>query len=159
MENIEEMSNKISDLENDNMKNFSENVQREIESGKSDDYMNQNLEEMQQMQLKQLQELQKIQEAQLKEESDSESESESEIKEKKSKKKKSKSYSASNLNLFKEPILILFLYVFISHKFILENMSKFIPSLVSENDDTLINLFVRGLILVSIYFVIKMFIL
>ena len=158
MENIEEMSNKISDLENDNMKNFSENVQREIESGKSDDYMNKNLEQMQQMQLKQLQELQKIQEAKLKEDSDSESESESEIKEKKSK-KKSKSYSASNLNLLKEPILILFLYVFISHKFILENMGKFIPSLVSDNDTTIINLFVRGLILVSIYFVIKMFIL
>ena len=57
MENNEDMSTKITDL--NNIKDLSENIQKELDDGAANNYMSNNLDELQQMQLKQLQELQK----------------------------------------------------------------------------------------------------
>ena len=90
----DEMSSNIADLSN--MKELSNNIQKELDEGKASNYLNQDgLDALQQMQLKQLQELQKMQELQIsnkeevnEEDSDSESESESKSKRKVKKIKK-----------------------------------------------------------------------
>lgn len=162
MEDIEEMSTKISDLNNENIKDLSENIQKELDEGVANNYMNSNLEELQQLQLKQLQELQKIQETQLKQQVDSDdlSESESEQpKKKEDKKKENKSSTFSSIKkLLQEPLTILLLYVFLSHDFTLNTLGGYIPSMVSEDGTTLKNLVTRGIILVSVYFIMKMFV-
>ena len=160
----EGMSSKITDLTK--MEELSNNIQREIEDGKASNYLNQNgLDALQQMQLKQLQELQKMQEMQIKEKSDkenSESESDSEEDVKVSKKKsKSKSTSTNGIvSLLQDPAIILLLYVLISHPTILGLCGKYVPNLVEgEEGLSLTNLLIRGIILVSIYFGLKMFVL
>lgn len=167
MENNEEMSNRIEDLKNENIQNLSENIQKELDEGIGNDYMNSNLEELQQLQLKQLQELQKIQETQLMQQVDSEDLSESEeekvVEKKSSKNNNNKKSSGSMLStvqkLLQEPLTLLVLYVFLSHNYVLNNMAKFIPSLITVDEDVSIkNLFIRGIILISIYFTMKMFI-
>ena len=92
---------------------------------------------------------------------DSEESSESE-KPKKSKKDKKRNKSTGSLTskivkLLQEPVCLLLIYVFISNKYVLANLGKFIPNMVSE-EVTLKNIFVRGIVLVSIYFAMKMFI-
>ena len=170
MDDIEEMSNKISDLNNENIQNLSENIQKELDQGNGDNYMNNNtddnylnsnLDELQQLQLKQLQELQKIQETQLMQQTDSDDLSESEEKDVKKKKSKKESKGDSMLTtiqkLLQEPLTLLLLYVFLSHNYVLTNIAKFVPSMVSEDEVTIKNLFVRGIFLISIYFAMKMF--
>ena len=63
------------------------------------------------------------------------------------------------LEMIQEPLVILFLYIAISHRFTLDNLGKYIPNLVSEDGDTITNLLMRGIMLVSIYFVLKMIVL
>ena len=89
--NIEDdMSSKIADL--NNMQRLSDNIQKELDNGKTQDFLDQDgLDSLQNMQLKQLKELQRIQELQLNnEDDDTESESESENIKKKVKKSKKK---------------------------------------------------------------------
>ena len=171
MDDIEEMSNKISDLNNENIQNLSENIQKELDQGNGDNYMNNNtddnylnsnLDELQQLQLKQLQELQKIQETQLMQQTDSDDASESEEKEQEKKKKSKKESKSGSIittvqKLLQEPLTLLLLYVFLSHNYVLSNIAKVVPSMVSEDGDTIKNLFVRGIVLISIYFTMKMF--
>ena len=163
MDNIEEMSTKISDLNKDNIQNLSENIQKELDNGVANNYMESNLEQLQQLQLKQLQELQKIQESQLNNQEDSEvedsEESEVEKKTNKIKTNKRKSSSSSITSMLQEPIIMLCLFIFLSHDFTLNNLGKYIPNLISEEGTSMMNLIMRGVILVSIYFSLKMFIL
>lgn len=163
------MSNRISDLNVDNeddirnIQNLSNDIQREIDDGRASNYLdNNNLESLQQMQLQQLKELQKIQESQLKSQVDSDDESVHSIevnKKKKKDKKSKKSMVSGMLEMIQEPLVILILYIAISHKFTLNNLGKYIPNLVSEDGDTITNLLMRGIMLVSIYFVLKMVVL
>ena len=148
MNNTEDnMSTNIADLNSENMENIknmhtlSDNIQREIEDGKANNYFDSNnLEDIQQMQMKQLQELQRIQELQLKKQlnTDSEETEDEELEEseeetpikkksKKSKKKKnSSSFITPILNIVKEPLCILTLYVIISHPKSILYLKKFI---------------------------------
>lgn len=175
MNNIEDdMSTNIADLNSENIENIknmhtlSDNIQKEIEDGKANNYFDSNnLEDIQQMQMKQLQELQKIQELQLKKQLNTDSEDtedeDSDIEDtpvKKSKSKKSKknsSFITPILNLVKEPFCILVLYIAISHPKTISIMKKFIPNIDTEN--VFSSMLLRGLILISIYFMLKMFIL
>ena len=177
MNNTEDnMSTNIADLNSDNIENIknmhtlSDNIQREIEDGKANNYFDSNnLEDIQQMQMKQLQELQKIQELQLKKQLNTESEEtedeeyeesdeETPIKNKSKKSKKKKNSSSiitPILNIVKEPFFILVLYIAISHPKSISFVKKFIPNIDSENVSS--SIFFRGLILISIYFMVKMF--
>lgn len=161
----DEMSSNIADLSN--MKELSNNIQKELDEGKASNYLNQDgLDALQQMQLKQLQELQKMQELQIsnkeevnEEDSDSESESESKSKRKVKKNKKSSS-SNSIINLLQDPVVILALYIVLSHPTVLGMIGKYVPNLVEGEDGvSLTNLLIRGIIMVTIYFGLKMFVL
>ena len=159
----DEMSSNIADLSN--MKELSNNIQKELDEGKASNYLNQDgLDALQQMQLKQLQELQKMQELQISNkeevnEEDSDSESESESKRKVKKNKKSSS-SNSIINLLQDPVVILALYIVLSHPTVLGMIGKYIPNLVEGEDGvSLTNLLIRGIIMVTIYFGLKMFVL
>jgi len=156
MDNIEdEMSSKIEDL--NNMQKLSNNIQQEIDDGKASDYLQQNnLDVLQQMQIKQLQELQKIQELQLK---TKKNEEEVVVEEKIVKKENSLS-SNKIMKICQDPLIILALYIFISHPTILNLIGNYVPNLIEGEDGiSLSNLFFRGAILVSIYFGLKTFIL
>ena len=177
MNNTEDnMSTNIADLNSENIENIknmhtlSDNIQREIEDGKANNYFDSsNLEDIQQMQMKQLQELQKIQELQLKkqlntdseeteDEEYEESEEETPIKSKSKKSKKKKNSSSiitPILNIVKEPFFILTLYIAISHPKSISFIKKFIPNIDSEN--VFSSILLRGLILISIFFMAKMF--
>ena len=169
--NIEDdMSSKIADL--NNMQRLSDNIQKELDNGKTQDFLDQDgLDSLQNMQLKQLKELQRIQELQLNnEDEDTESESESENIKKKVKKSKknnkgkgkneSKGFDSNGMiKLLQDPIMVLALYVIVSHPSILSVIGNYIPNLVEGEDGlSLTNLILRGIILVSIYFGLKMFV-
>lgn len=165
------MSTNIADLNSENIENIknmhtlSDNIQKEIEDGKANNYFDSNnLEDIQQMQMKQLQELQKIQEIQLKKQINTESEDtedDSDIEDtpikKKSKKvkKKNNSFFTPIFNLMKEPVCILVLYIAISHPKTISFIKKFIPNVDTEN--VFSSILLRGLILISIFFMLKMF--
>jgi hypothetical protein len=168
--NIEDdMSSKIADL--NKMQLLSDNIQKELDNGKQQDFMDQDgLESLQSLQLKQLKEIQKMQELQLKnneENTESESESEQIIKKvKKSKGKKKKNTSKNGfdsdgmIKLLQDPLMVLALYVLVSHPTILNIAGTYIPNLVQSegNDLSITNLILRGIMLVSIYFGLKMFV-
>ncbi len=161
MENTEDMSTKITDL--NNIKDLSENIEKELENGEANSYISNNLDELQELQIKQLREIQKMQENNLNKQADSEVNTSETTEEKDIKNKKNNISKPSLLKsvqkILQEPFILLFLYVFISHNCILNNLGKLIPSLISEKEVTFKNLLVRGIILVSIYFNLKMFVL
>ena len=167
MENIDNNENRMSSNINElsNMEKLSYNIQQELDDGKSSNYLDQGgLDGLQQMQLKQLQELQKLQELRLNnndDEEDDEEEEESEIKPKTKKNKKKVSKGSNSLiKLLQDPFIILALYIFLSHPTVLGMIGKYIPNLVEgEEGLSLTNLLVRGIILISIYFGLKMFVL
>ena len=66
-----------------------------------------------------------------------------------------KSFEINKINTNKHSFILL--YVFLSHNYVLSNIAKVVPSMVSEDGDTIKNLFVRGIVLISIYFTMKMF--
>jgi len=168
MENIDNNENRMSSNINEltNMEKLSNNIQQELDDGKANNYLDQGgLDGLQQMQLKQLQELQKLQELRLntQNDDDDEEESESEIKPKqKTKKNKKNESNASNglVKLLQDPFIILALYIFMSHPTVLSMIGKYVPNLIEgEEGLSLTNLLVRGIILISIYFGLKMFVL
>ena len=63
------------------------------------------------------------------------------------------------IKLLQDPIMVLALYVIVSHPSILSVIGNYIPNLVEGDDGlSLTNLILRGIILVSIYFGLKMFV-
>ena len=156
-----DMSSNINELSN--MQKLSNNIQQELDDGKASDYLNQDgLVELQQMQLKQLQDLQKIQELQLRKQNqkDNDDEDDDETESEKPRKKKKKQNSNEMIKLLQDPMIVLALYIFVSHPTVLGMVGKYVPNL-NEGEDglSLINLLIRGIILISIYFGLKMFIL
>ena len=64
------------------------------------------------------------------------------------------------IKLLQDPMIVLALYILISHPTILGMIGHYVPNLVEgEEGLSLTNLFIRGVILVSIYFGLKMFVL
>jgi hypothetical protein len=161
MDNIDnEMSSNINELSN--MQKLSNNIQKELDNGKASNYLDQQgLDTLQQMQLKQLQDLQKMQELQLRKKKDEdEDEVDSESDKPQKKKKRKKDESEGMIKLLQDPMIVLALYILISHPTILGMIGHYVPNLVEgEEGLSLTNLFIRGVILVSIYFGLKMFVL
>ena len=154
------MSTNIADLNSANMQELSSNIQQEIDEGKANDYISsdrlnnlqeiqmQQLEQLQQMQ--QLQQLQQLQQEQLEQDKIDNTNLIENI-------ESSESFSNNLFELMRDPLVILFLYVLISHPVSQNLLSKLIPNLCSE-EVGIGNLLVQGSLLVTLYFLIKLFI-
>lgn len=161
MDKIETMSTNIADLNGNNMKQLSNNIANEIDTGMSGTYMEPaQVNNLQEMQLQQLQQLKQMQELQLMQEhlnkksnKQEQVDSDSEIDTNNKKKKKS-----SYLGMIKESLVVLVLYLLISHPIVHKLLGKFIPNLASSEDGvSIINLLVRGGILTIVLFLLKIF--
>ena len=147
------MSTNIADLNSANMQELSSNIQQEIDDGKANDYLSSdrlnNLQELQMQQLQQLQQIQQLQQMQ---------QSQSEINDNNFSQDNEQSESFSNnlFDLMKDPIMILFLYIFISHPVSQNLLGNWIPNLCSE-EIGLTNLFIQGSLFVSLFFLFKLF--
>jgi hypothetical protein len=154
MEN--EMSTNIADLNSANMQELTSNIQKEIDDGKANDYLSSdrlnNLQEIQMQQLQQLQQMQELQQLQLQQEQLEQND----INDLSDTKETSESFSNNFFDLMKDPLMILFLYVLISHPVTQNLLGKWIPNLCSE-EIGLTNLIVQGSLLVSLYFLFKLF--
>jgi hypothetical protein len=154
MEN--EMSTNIADLNSANMQELTSNIQKEIDDGKANDYLSSdrlnNLQEIQMQQLQQLQQMQELQQLQLQQEQLEQND----INDLSDTKETSESFSNNFFELMKDPLMILFLYVLISHPVTQNLLGKWIPNLCSE-EIGLTNLIVQGSLLVSLYFLFKLF--
>ena len=164
----ENMSTNIAELQNNenlrNIQQLSTSIEKDIDNGITNKYVSEsNLDQIQQMQISQLEELKNMQKIQLKnknaEYSDTESESSSESDEKTKKKNKKKNKKQSYLmDMMKEPLILFFLYIFISHESVLDLLKNYIPNIVSD-EITIFNLCMRGIIFVSLYLIFKIFLL
>ncbi len=153
------MSTNIADLNSANMQELTSNILQEIDDGKANDYLSSdklnNLQEIQMQQLQQLQQMQQLQQLQQEHLEQSEKKNDLDLSD-------SNEISESFLNnifeLMKDPLLILFFYILISHPVSQSFLGKWIPNLCSEEEVGLTNLLTQGSILVSLYFLSKLFI-
>ena len=164
------MSTNIADLKDlnaANMQELSSNIQQEIDDGKANDYLSSdrlnNLQQLQMQQLQQLQQMQQMQQLQQMQQTQnqqmepSDNNNNNEIQESK---ESNESFTSSITELLKDPVMILVLYVAISHPSTQSVLGKWIPNLCPGEDDELglTNLLVQGALLVTIYFAFKLFI-
>lgn len=151
------MSTNIADLNSANMQELTSNIQKEIDDGKANDYLSSDrLNNLQEIQMQQLQQLQQIQELQQLQQLQQEQLEQDETDNLSDTKDSSESFSNNFLEIMKDPLMILFLYVLISHPFTQNLLGKWIPNLYSE-EIGLTNLIVQGSLFVSLYFFFKLF--
>ena len=131
---MDNMSTNINELNEIDIQKLTSNIHKEIELGKTDDYINiERLNNLQQIQMQKLQQL----DEQKKKEKENEVE---EINEK-----------VSYFEMIKNPIILLLLYVLLNHKDITLIMNKIKPSVIETN--YIVNLLVNGIILIISYFI------
>ena len=157
------MSTNIADLNSANMQELSSNIQQEIDEGKANDYISSdrlnNLQEIQMQQLEQLQQMQQLQQLQQLQQEQQEKLEQDKIDNTNliENIESSESFSNNLFELIRDPLMILFLYVFISHPVSQNLLSKLIPNLCSQ-EIGIGNLLVQASLLVTLYFLIKLFI-
>jgi 23S rRNA pseudoU1915 N3-methylase RlmH len=117
----------------------------------------QQLQQLQQMQ--QMQQLQQMQQAQIQQQAEP-SDNNNVVMESQDTKESSESFSSSITEMLKDPVMILVLYIAISHPTTQSILGKWIPNLCpgEEEELGLTNLLVQGALLVTIYFAFKLFI-
>lgn len=159
----------LKDLDTANMQELSSNIQQEIDDGKANDYLSSdrlnNLQQLQMQQLQQLQQmqqmqqLQQMQQAQIQQQAEP-SDNNNVVMESQDTKESSESFSSSITEMLKDPVMILVLYIAISHPTTQSILGKWIPNLCpgEEEELGLTNLLVQGALLVTIYFAFKLFI-
>lgn len=131
---MDNMSTNINELNEMDIQKLTSNIHKEIELGKTDDYINmERLNNLQQIQMQKLQQL----DEQKKKEKEDEIE---EIKEK-----------ISYFELVKNPMILLLLYILLNHKDVLLLTDKIRPLVLKNN--YIVNLIINGIILVIIYFI------
>ncbi len=131
---MDNMSTNINELNEMDIQKLTSNIHKEIELGKTDDYINmERLNNLQQIQMQKLQQL----DEQKKKEKEDEIE---EIKEK-----------ISYFELIKNPMILLLLYILLNHKDVLLLTDKIRPLVLKNN--YIVNLIINGIILVIIYFI------
>ena len=131
---MDNMSTNINELNEIDIQKLTSNIHKEIELGKTDDYINmERLNNLQQIQMQKLQQL----DEQKKKEKEDEIE---EIKEK-----------ISYFELVKNPMILLLLYILLNHKDVLLLTDKIRPLVLKNN--YIVNLIINGIILVIIYFI------
>ena len=160
----------LKDLNTANMQELSSNIQQEIDDGKANDYLSSdrlnNLQQLQMQQLQQLQQmqqmqqLQQMQQAQVQQVEPNDNNNVAITMKFKITKESSESFSNSITELLKDPVMILVLYIAISHPTTQTLLGKWIPNLCpgEEEELGLTNLLVQGALLVTIYFAFKLFI-
>jgi hypothetical protein len=131
---MDNMSTNINELNEIDIQKLTSNIHKEIELGKTDDYINaERLSNLQQIQMQQLQQL----DEKIKKEKENE---QIEIKE-----------TISFFNLIKNPLILLILYILLNHKDVKILIDNVLPIIVKAN--LMGSLLVHGLILVSVYFI------
>ena len=131
---MDNMSTNINELNEIDIQKLTSNINKEIELGKTDDYINaERLSNLQQIQMQQLQQL----DEKIKKEKENE---QIEIKE-----------TISFFNLIKNPLILLILYILLNHKDVKILIDNVLPIIVKAN--LMGSLLVHGLILVSVYFI------
>ncbi len=131
---MDNMSTNINELNEIDIQKLTSNIHKEIELGKTDDYINaERLSNLQQIQMQQLQQL----DEKIKKDKEDEK---IEIKE-----------TISFFNLIKNPLILLILYILLNHKDVKILIDNVLPIIVKSN--LMGSLLVHGLILVSVYFI------
>ena len=131
---MDNMSTNINELNEIDIQKLTSNIHKEIELGKTDDYINaERLSNLQQIQMQQLQQLDEIKKK----------EKENEIEDVKE--------NISYFNMIKNPLILLILYILLNHKDVKLIIDNVLPSTIKEN--LISNLAVHGLLLITIYFV------
>ena len=131
---MDNMSTNINELNEIDIQKLTSNIHKEIELGKTDDYINmERLNNLQQIQIQKLQQL----DDQIKKEKEDEIE---EIKEK-----------VSYFEIVKNPIILLLLYVLLNHKDVILLINNIKPLLIKDN--YIVNLLSNGIILITTYFI------
>jgi hypothetical protein len=131
---MDNMSTNINELNEIDIQKLTSNIHKEIELGKTDDYINaERLSNLQQIQMQQLQQL----DEKIKKDKEVE---EIEIKE-----------TISFFNLIKNPLILLILYILLNHKDVKILIDNVLPIIIKGN--LMGSLLVHGLILVSVYFI------
>lgn len=130
---MDNMSTNINELNEIDIQRLTSNIHKEIELGKTDDYINaERLSNLQQIQMQQLQQLDEIKKQ--------EKENEIEIVKEK----------VSYFEIIKNPLILLILYILLNHKDVKSIINNILPNVMKSN--LISNLVVHGLILVCIYF-------
>jgi hypothetical protein len=131
---MDNMSTNINELNEMDIQKLTSNIHKEIELGKTDDYINmERLNNLQQIQMQKLQQL----DEQKKKEKEDEIEEIKEI--------------ISYFELVKNPMILLLLYILLNHKDVLLLTDKIRPLVLKNN--YIVNLIINGIILVIIYFI------
>lgn len=131
---MDNMSTNINELNEIDIQKLTSNIHKEIELGKTDDYINmERLNNLQQIQMQKLQQL----DDKIRREKENEAE---EIKEK-----------VSYFEIVKNPIILLLLYVLLNHKDVILLINNIKPLLIKDN--YIVNLLSNGIILITIYFI------
>lgn len=131
---MDNMSTNINELNEIDIQKLTSNIHKEIELGKTDDYINaERLSNLQQIQMQQLQQL----DEKIKKDKEDE---EIEIKE-----------TISFFNLIKNPLILLILYILLNHKDVKILIDNVLPIIVKAS--LMGSLLVHGLILISVYFI------
>lgn len=131
---MDNMSTNINELNEIDIQKLTSNIHKEIELGKTDDYINaERLSNLQQIQMQQLQQL----DEKIKKDKENE---EIEIKE-----------TISFFNLIKNPLILLILYILLNHNDVKILIDNVLPVIIKSN--LMGKLLVHGLILISIYFI------
>lgn len=158
----------LKDLNSANMQELSSNIQQEIDDGKANEYLSSdrlnNLQQLQMQQLQQLQQMQQMQQLQQMQQAQVqqiEPNDNSNVTEQKDTTESTENFSSSITDMLKDPVIILVLYIAISHPTTQSLLGKWIPNLCPGEEDELglTNLVVQGAILVTLYFALKLFVL
>jgi len=130
---MDNMSTNINELNEIDIQKLTSNIHKEIELGKTDDYINaERLSNLQQIQMQQLQQLDEIKKQ----------EKENELEEIKN--------TISYFEIIKNPLVLLILYILLNHKDVKLMIDNLLPIIIKENKIS--NLLLHGSILVLIYF-------
>ena len=131
---MDNMSTNINELNEIDIQKLTSNIHKEIELGKTDDYINmERLNNLQQIQMQKLQQL----DEKIKKEKENEIE---EIKE-----------NVSYFEIVKNPIILLLLYLLLNHKDVVSLIDNIKPLFLKDN--YIINLLSNGIILITTYFI------
>jgi hypothetical protein len=127
---MDNMSTNISELNEIDIQKLTSNIHKEIELGKTDDYINaERLSNLQQIQMQQLQQLDEIKKQ------------EKEIEEVKE--------QISYFEVIKNPLILLILYILLNHKDVKISIDNILPVVLKKN--LISNLLFHGIVLVIIY--------
>ena len=131
---MDNMSTNINELDKIDIQKLTSNIHKEIELGKTDDYLNvERLSNLQQIQMQKLQQLDEIKKKKKEDEID-------ELEQK-----------ISFFEFIKNPLILLLIYILLNHDDVKLIINKVLPEVI--NKFLILNLLVHGVILVCIYLV------